>query len=73
MLPLFPNRSRKDLKSKFKREEKLNLDLVNKALMHPKQFNIDELRGEFETEEKELERLKEEWKELKVNRAKEKK
>lgn len=32
MLPLFPNRIRKELKAKFKREEKLHRSLVEKAL-----------------------------------------
>uniref|UniRef100_A0A182Q346 Transcription factor TFIIIB component B'' Myb domain-containing protein n=1 Tax=Anopheles farauti TaxID=69004 RepID=A0A182Q346_9DIPT len=51
MLSLFPQRSRRDLKLKFKKEERLNLRLVNKALLHPKQFNLDELREQFAAED----------------------
>lgn len=72
MLSLFPNRSRRDLKLKFKKEEKLNSALINKALMHPKLFNIDELKTELEDDEKEEEKRKAEEKEvtetLKMNR-----
>ncbi|KAG4067568.1 hypothetical protein HA402_005340 [Bradysia odoriphaga] len=72
MLMLFPNRSRRDLKLKFKKEEKTNLALINKALLHPKEFNIDELKVDLEREEKELEQKKREWEELKQKHAKEK-
>ncbi|XP_035781456.1 transcription factor TFIIIB component B'' homolog [Anopheles albimanus] len=58
MLSLFPNRTRRDMKLKFKKEERHNLQLVNKALKHPKQFNIAELRQQFEQEDEELERKK---------------
>lgn len=44
MLQLFPERSRRDLKLKFKKEEKNNMALIDKALMHPKTFDIDELK-----------------------------
>ncbi|XP_053672265.1 uncharacterized protein LOC128722616 [Anopheles nili] len=60
MLTLFPKRSRRDLKLKFKKEERLNLQLVNKALLHPKQFNIDELRQQFAHEDAMLELQKQE-------------
>uniref|UniRef100_A0A182MIT6 Transcription factor TFIIIB component B'' Myb domain-containing protein n=1 Tax=Anopheles culicifacies TaxID=139723 RepID=A0A182MIT6_9DIPT len=62
MLPLFPNRSRRDLKLKFKKEERLNLSLVNKALLHPKEFNVEELRQKFAEEDEELEKRKQEEK-----------
>ena len=62
MLTLFPNRSRRDLKLKFKKEEKFNGDLVNKAILYPKAFNIDELQREFDREEEvQLEKMKQ-WK-----------
>lgn len=47
MLHLFPTRNRRDLKLKFKKEEKINLGLINKALLNPKAFNIDELKDEL--------------------------
>lgn len=56
----------------FKKEEKTNLNLINKALLHPKEFNIDELKVDLEREEKELEQKKREWEELKQKHAKEK-
>lgn len=59
MIQLFPNRSRRDLKLKFKKEEKLNLMLVNKALLYPKEFNIEELKQQFEEEDEQLERQRE--------------
>lgn len=59
MIQLFPNRSRRDLKLKFKKEERLNLKLVNKALLFPKEFNIEELQQQFQKEDEEIERLKE--------------
>uniref|UniRef100_A0A1B0D8B3 Transcription factor TFIIIB component B'' Myb domain-containing protein n=1 Tax=Phlebotomus papatasi TaxID=29031 RepID=A0A1B0D8B3_PHLPP len=48
MCTLFTNRSRRDLKLKFKKEERLNRALVDKALMYPKSFDLDELRKELE-------------------------
>lgn len=53
MLTLFTdtNRTRRDLKLKFKKEERSNLALINKALMHPNSFDIDELKRELEAEE----------------------
>lgn len=53
MLTLFTdtNRTRRDLKLKFKKEERSNLALINKALMHPNSFDIDELKQELEAEE----------------------
>ena len=65
MLQLFPNRNRRDLKLKFKKEEKTNLGLVNKALLYPKQFNILELKQQFDAEDQEIERQKEEEKKKK--------
>lgn len=61
MLTLFPNRSRRDLKLKFKKEERINPHLINKALLHPNRFDIDELKQDFEREHIEMERMREEW------------
>ncbi|KFB38022.1 hypothetical protein ZHAS_00005289 [Anopheles sinensis] len=58
MITLFPCRTRRDLKLKFKKEERLNLSLVNKALQHPKEFNLEELKQQFAQEDEEQERLK---------------
>ncbi|XP_053664768.1 transcription factor TFIIIB component B'' homolog [Anopheles marshallii] len=66
MLPLFPQRSRRDLKLKFKKEERINLTLVNKALLHPKEFNVDELRQQFAKEDELLEKQREEEKQRKM-------
>ncbi|XP_055371943.1 uncharacterized protein LOC129605937 [Condylostylus longicornis] len=51
MLSLFPNRSRRDLKLKFKKEERNNVVLINKALLHPNTFDIDSLKNELQKEE----------------------
>ncbi|XP_059613345.1 transcription factor TFIIIB component B'' homolog [Phlebotomus argentipes] len=54
MCTLFTNRTRRDLKLKFKKEERLNMHLVNKALMYPKAFDLDELREELQKNAEEL-------------------
>ncbi|XP_058058109.1 uncharacterized protein LOC131209132 [Anopheles bellator] len=64
MLSLFPHRTRRDMKLKFKKEERHNLQLINKALQHPKLFNIAELRQQFAEEDEELERKKAEKRQL---------
>lgn len=66
MIQLFPNRTRRDLKLKFKKEERLNLKLVNKALLYPKEFNIEELRQQFEEEDEEIERQREQERQVKA-------
>lgn len=60
MLDLFPNRSRRDLKLKFKKEEKANGFLINKALIDHSSFDIELLKETFkkEDETKEADRLK---------------
>ncbi|XP_031620077.1 uncharacterized protein LOC116338763 [Contarinia nasturtii] len=73
MLQLFPNRSRRDLKLKFKKEEKHNMALINKALMHPKEFNVDELKLQFDKEDYEIEQKKQEWAELRKKMTTERK
>jgi hypothetical protein len=68
MLNLFPNRSRRDLKLKFKKEEKNNPNLVDKALRNHSVFDIEELQRELEEEDearrKEAESKSSEVKEL---------
>lgn len=59
MLSLFPQRTRRDLKLKFKKEEKNNIDLINKALLNPKSFNIEDLEADLKRDE-EIIRAKEE-------------
>lgn len=53
MLNLFPNRSRRDLKLKFKKEEKNNPQLIDKALLKHSTFDLDELKKDFDKEEEE--------------------
>ncbi|XP_062545359.1 transcription factor TFIIIB component B'' homolog [Armigeres subalbatus] len=66
MIQLFPNRTRRDLKLKFKKEERLNLKLINKALLFPKEFNIEELRQQFQEEDEEIERQREQERQVKA-------
>lgn len=47
MQSLFPNRSREEIKSKFKKEERTNRTLVDKALKNPQEFDIDALKEEL--------------------------
>lgn len=51
MLNLFPNRSRRDLKLKFKKEERNNPQLIDKALLKHNTFDLDELQRELNQEE----------------------
>lgn len=44
MLNLFPNRSRRDLKLKFKNEERYNAQLIDKALLKYNIFDLDGLQ-----------------------------
>ncbi|XP_067001962.2 uncharacterized protein Bdp1 [Anabrus simplex] len=53
MQTIFPKRSRTELKMKFKREEKANLSLIEKALSHPLPFDLTELQKEAEALENE--------------------
>lgn len=53
MLNLFPNRSRRDLKLKFKKEEKNNPQLIDKALLKHNTFDLDELKKDLDKEEEE--------------------
>lgn len=67
MLSLFPNRTRRDLKLKFKKEEKTNGFLINKALMEHTTFDIEELTKTLREEDE-----KREQERLELERAKEK-
>lgn len=69
MLTLFPNRSRRDLKLKFKREEKVNENLIKKALLYPRAFDIMELEKVLAKDEEDKRRREEEWNEIKKKRA----
>lgn len=61
MCELFPDRTRRELKMKFNKEEKINRILVDRALMQPCGFDFYMLKDEVELhrrEKAELERLK---------------
>uniref|UniRef100_A0A182YM90 Transcription factor TFIIIB component B'' Myb domain-containing protein n=1 Tax=Anopheles stephensi TaxID=30069 RepID=A0A182YM90_ANOST len=70
MLTMFPQRSRRDLKLKFKKEERLNLQLVNKALQYPNEFNVEQLKQQFADEDEQLERQRQAEKERKLEALK---
>lgn len=53
----------------FKKEEKHNMALINKALLHPKEFNVDELKLQFDKEDEEIEQKKQEWTEVRKKMA----
>ncbi|KAK9880468.1 hypothetical protein WA026_011713 [Henosepilachna vigintioctopunctata] len=72
MCELFPNRTRRELKMKFKKEEKINQTLVDKAVMEPCSFDFEELKKEFELveiERKELEKQRIEEQKLKKTKG----
>ncbi|KAJ8916349.1 hypothetical protein NQ315_005046 [Exocentrus adspersus] len=74
MVELFPKRTRRELKLKFKKEEKINRALIDKAVMQPCNFNYAELKHEVDMEERELEELqrqRDEEKKLKQDRMEE--
>ncbi|CAH2009156.1 unnamed protein product [Acanthoscelides obtectus] len=58
MTDLFPNRSRRELKLKFVKEEKTNRALIDRALMQPCKFDYADLKREVEFEEKEQEEIR---------------
>lgn len=73
MCDLFPRRTRRELKMKFKKEERMNRLLVDKALMQPTNFDISHLKHEMEVEERalaEMENIKKVAKELTKNKVK---
>lgn len=45
------------------------MGLINKALLHPKQFNIEDLKLQFEEEDRETRAKQNEWNELKAKLA----
>lgn len=47
MTKLFPTRSRHELKLKFKREEKANLRLVDRAMIEKVDFDFITLQADF--------------------------
>lgn len=57
MCELFPRRTRRELKMKFKKEERINLALVDKAMTQPCDFDFAELKQEVDLEEQELQEL----------------
>ncbi|XP_069681897.1 nucleolar protein dao-5 [Periplaneta americana] len=60
MQSIFPKRTRQDLKIKFKKEDRTNRYLVEKALRYPLDFDLTELEKELEREEAEERRKKQE-------------
>ncbi|EDW57748.1 transcription factor TFIIIB component B'' homolog [Drosophila virilis] len=64
MCQMFPKRTRRDLKLKYKREERINGQLINKALLYPKAFNIQELKDQLEQEDRERAEADREWQEI---------
>ncbi|RZF44634.1 hypothetical protein LSTR_LSTR000586 [Laodelphax striatellus] len=62
---LFPSRTRRDLKLKFKKEEKSNLSLVDKAMTHKGKFDFEALQEEIKRDREERSRRQEEEARLK--------
>ena len=44
---IFPKRTRQDLKIKYKKEDRTNRYLVEKALLHPLDFDLTDLQKEL--------------------------
>lgn len=65
MATLFENRSRADIKRKFKLEERKNSALLSKALRDFNNFDIDELKSELDADKRRIQRIKEEENERK--------
>ncbi|XP_062127125.1 transcription factor TFIIIB component B'' homolog isoform X2 [Drosophila sulfurigaster albostrigata] len=64
MCQMFPKRTRRELKLKYKREERMNGQLINKALLYPKAFNIQELKEQLEKEDQERLEAERQWQEI---------
>lgn len=47
MQSIFPKRTRQDLKMKFKKEDRMNRFLVEKALRYPLDFDLTELEKDL--------------------------
>ncbi|KRT84632.1 hypothetical protein AMK59_2095, partial [Oryctes borbonicus] len=69
MCELFPNRTRRELKMKFKKEERFNQTLINKAVMQPSDFDMTELRKDLELEERKAQEKKKRIEEVKAIKA----
>lgn len=61
----FPGRARQALKHKFKREERMNAALINRALMQPVDFDIEELRKDLANDLRKEEEMKQRNEEIK--------
>ncbi|XP_030376841.1 transcription factor TFIIIB component B'' homolog [Scaptodrosophila lebanonensis] len=70
MCEMFPTRTRRDLKLKYKKEERANGQLINKALLYPKAFNIQELKDQLQREDEEKAEADRKWKEIEAAEAK---
>lgn len=70
MQSLFPNRTRQEIKLKFKKEEKINRNLVEKALAHHQEFNTEVLEQSIASEKEKYFNAQEKQKQ---QRAREKK
>ncbi|XP_033361374.1 transcription factor TFIIIB component B'' [Bombus vosnesenskii] len=73
MQSLFPNRTRQEMKIKFKKEEKVNRHLVEKALAYHQEFDTEMLEkslAAFEASEKELLSIKEKRKQQRMKKNK---
>lgn len=73
MLSLFPGRTRRELKIKFKKEEKINRALVDKALMNPVEFDFAELEQQLVADELALAAVREEKEKRKQKAPKQRK
>lgn len=60
MLAYFKNRTRRDLKLKFKKEEKINQTLIDKVLANPCTFDLDELQKMLDKDQEILRQQEEE-------------
>lgn len=72
MATLFENRTRADIKRKFKREERKNPSLLSRAMRNYNNFDIEELKCELDADKRRIEKIKEEEKERKDMLKKEK-
>ncbi|XP_068150523.1 uncharacterized protein Bdp1 [Drosophila tropicalis] len=69
MCQMFPQRTRRDLKLKYKKEERINAQLINKALLYPKAFNIQELKEQLEQEDRDRKEKDRQWQEIIATQA----
>ncbi|XP_044737954.1 transcription factor TFIIIB component B'' homolog [Chrysoperla carnea] len=51
MLSYFKNRTRRDLKLKFKKEEKINRHLIDKVLLNPCTFDLEQLQQSLDQDQ----------------------